>query len=913
MKKVPTTVDRKAWKKWLICPTLALLLVLSSLPVYADEQKTEVTETPTVTQETGSESAAESAASSEQDELITDELEPIPPIDSQENDMVATSDWTQEEPHEGQVLHGGYVGFKNKASGKYLTIPNGATTADTNVCQQSESAVANSQEFYLTFSYNTTRNVSFFYISPLTSTGANSGQHIKWEALDTNANVNIDTYLPTQTNDRWQIEHVEGNYYRIYAGQNPDATGDVKYALTAYGNSDGTSGGTSPTSPGNVYLSVYTGADNQLWQICANGIAMFLENSVDISSEAPVLDIQKGSLAYSYYVPKRFNDSITWRASNTVRGIVNAHGGCYGVYAGAVDLIANVTHADGSVDEYTCNCYVYLPSGAYSVSSSNALYLDTQDNYANAGSYMVFKESEDFCEENRTQLFRFAYVGGGQYLISSMVYHDNHLSIESNSGNVLIGATSGSSQGLKWVLDENYSGCIIKISEGANWCWTMDSSSGDTPTLKYASYANASNQRWNINREFESMIGVEYIDPLDCVVLHNYRALEVITYSTTLDDINVTWSSLDLNTFFQDDTASLVQGRGVGEARVRATVSNSSMQTQKDFSIWVIPAFDGYYSVKNCGSGESIYTDSYLEGAQQEANSSCQTLQTGWYLEYAFEGYYRIKSAYNGLYLNATSYSVSQTSQSLLSTYWRFVEAEGSSSDDPHYNMVNLSEQLEGKVLAVSFDSNTSVIMDDETNINYYLDEWNLIPWGRDAYMLGILDRTVGHDHDSVFYEIQDELNMLGYTYQTIRSADYMFLEDVEAVLSSVKFFAFRGHGLSMSDKTGISIGSNSVYSTSIYDFGNEEPILDMSECDIALFIGCETGNHDTQSLPDAAVKAGADCAIGFTTTIGCGNANTWLEEFISYYVAANGDVDAALVGMSDAGVALSNVVKKVG
>ena len=39
MKKIPTTLERKVWKKWLICPALALLLVLSSLPVYAGEQQ----------------------------------------------------------------------------------------------------------------------------------------------------------------------------------------------------------------------------------------------------------------------------------------------------------------------------------------------------------------------------------------------------------------------------------------------------------------------------------------------------------------------------------------------------------------------------------------------------------------------------------------------------------------------------------------------------------------------------------------------------------------------------------------------------------------------------------------------------------------------------------------------------------
>ena len=73
--RIPTTFDRKARKKWLTCfalaIVLALLLVLSSLPVYAGEQQAEQTETPTVTQDAGSESA-QSAASSEQNEPLAD-------------------------------------------------------------------------------------------------------------------------------------------------------------------------------------------------------------------------------------------------------------------------------------------------------------------------------------------------------------------------------------------------------------------------------------------------------------------------------------------------------------------------------------------------------------------------------------------------------------------------------------------------------------------------------------------------------------------------------------------------------------------------------------------------------------------------------------------------------------------------
>ena len=138
--KIPTTLDRKNMKKGLKSPApasvlalvLALLLVLCSLPVYAGEQQTEVTETPTVTQDTGSESA-QSATSSEQDEVIIDELEPLNPIGTQEFSVLSTYNWKDEEPYIGVLLDGAYIGFKNKMSQKYLTIPNGTIAVGTNV------------------------------------------------------------------------------------------------------------------------------------------------------------------------------------------------------------------------------------------------------------------------------------------------------------------------------------------------------------------------------------------------------------------------------------------------------------------------------------------------------------------------------------------------------------------------------------------------------------------------------------------------------------------------------------------------------------------------------------------------------------------------------------------------------------
>ena len=50
------------------------------------------------------------------------------------------------------------------------------------------------------------------------------------------------------------------------------------------------------------------------------------------------------------------------------------------------------------------------------------------------------------------------------------------------------------------------------------------------------------------------------------------------------------------------------------------------------------------------------------------------------------------------------------------------------------------------------------------------------------------------------------------------------------------------------------------------------------------LFVGCQTANHASQSLLHAAVAAGADCAIGFSTDITCIEANRFTEWFFRAY-----------------------------
>ena len=69
-----------------------------------------------------------------------------------------------------------------------------------------------------------------------------------------------------------------------------------------------------------------------------------------------------------------------------------------------------------------------------------------------------------------------------------------------------------------------------------------------------------------------------------------------------------------------------------------------------------------------------------------------------------------------------------------------------------------------------------------------------------------------------------------------------------------------------------------------LYFFDQNIPTTDLSNCEIALFVGCETAAHATQSLHHAADLAGAKVAIGFKDSIACSDANTWTETFVDEY-----------------------------
>jgi hypothetical protein len=86
---------------------------------------------------------------------------------------------------------------------------------------------------------------------------------------------------------------------------------------------------------------------------------------------------------------------------------------------------------------------------------------------------------------------------------------------------------------------------------------------------------------------------------------------------------------------------------------------------------------------------------------------------------------------------------------------------------------------------------------------------------------------------------------------------------------------------------------------------------IDLSDCDVAAFVGCYTADHPTQSLPQIAVNLGADVGIGFTESIYINEAKEWTISFSLYNTTGYDAVTSAYKALQDieAGSSINSIV----
>lgn len=156
------------------------------------------------------------------------------------------------DPSDG-VISTGVYNIKNKQSLKYLNVDYGIDVNGTNVYQWSRDG-STEQRFKIN------NDGSYYRIFAMCSS---AGTDKLVTASSVSAEANVYQYQSTdRTKQEWEFRWISGNEYVIALKSDPSLV------LTAYGTSNGSAGGTSSSSAGNVYISRYIdGAASQRWYV----------------------------------------------------------------------------------------------------------------------------------------------------------------------------------------------------------------------------------------------------------------------------------------------------------------------------------------------------------------------------------------------------------------------------------------------------------------------------------------------------------------------------------------------------------------------------------------------------------------------------------------------------------------------
>lgn len=159
-----------------------------------------------------------------------------------------------------ELTNGKIYKITNVGSGKCINVHNNFDENGVNVYQWSDDG---SVEQTFKLEYDSTYNNGNGGYRLRAKTSANG----KYRVLDivksagtVISGCNLEIWAPTDAIAQYfEITQVSSGKYKIVPVAN------TSVAVTSYGSSNGTSSGTTSTSAGNIYLSNYTGANNQLW------------------------------------------------------------------------------------------------------------------------------------------------------------------------------------------------------------------------------------------------------------------------------------------------------------------------------------------------------------------------------------------------------------------------------------------------------------------------------------------------------------------------------------------------------------------------------------------------------------------------------------------------------------------------
>ena len=796
----------------------------------------------------------------------------------------------------GGIEDEGVYSFVNSASGKYLTVHNGGTANGTNIYQYTKNN-SFSQAFRLEYSSAS----NSFKIRAMSHNSGYGGACVDFMFSDTYSssgytysNVRLyDSASSPTNNNEWVIYPYEYGYlYRIVARADPDL------ALTAYGTSNGTSGGTTSTSAGNVFVSKFTGAANQLWKIESGGVRLSGgENIKDAVSDGTTYTLSENADWLSFCCPVSvYGESVSWSSTDPYSVVVDSWGNVTAKTAGYAYVKATVTHNDGSTTVYSRPVYVALANGTYYFNNKSNNYRIEYKSLTDFGENSLLRAASRGSAEptSRTQMFKVKYLGGGTYSIRSML--DSSMGW-SYSGNYLSSESVGTSDNLvfsyeKWKLGTNANGYYIYNNyAGTSKTITAPTLNGDNIPLSTYQSTNT-RQNWLINKVTSSYHGVTIRDKVVNLAVGDSVTFAAAVYSTYTDNgqDDITWSVTNgTGSATIHPSLGVLIGGSTGTVTVKVTYKPNSYTTLSDnYQLNIVPFKEGTYFVENKELDSKFMqiddnVSSSTNGATLELWGIDAENHQKWTFDYVSGEYYKIVSVASGKVLTAPSAvdgSITQTSYTGASTQlWKITTA----GDD----IYRLSPKSNPSYYMSAGDSSSEdgVNIEMRSSRSDSKDEWYLYLSGTEAMLMGIYDE--GHDHTTALAKIMSNLLTCGYESFNFIATDYISRSDVQNSLETSEIYVSRSHGGGYTNGTRISLADgiqSYLRSEDIYNFSTNTPVIDLSDCDLALFVACHTGANGDINLPNAAVKAGAKAAVGFKESIGCNSANEWTESFFIHY-----------------------------
>lgn len=382
---------------------------------------------------------------------------------------------------------------------------------------------------------------------------------------------------------------------------------------------------------------------------------------------------------------------------------------------------------------------------------------------------------------------------------------------------------------------------------------------------------------WYLANSYQNM-GIDYNGILNAAVCVNYPGISSTSPEIAVTDITYLYQNAYAGKPYYGFAMDVYSGDKVAilTSENLYTYSYCEITYNRDALVE-----NGEYFIGNAND-DGFVIDLYLENS---INVSVLdgSIEQKWNFEYLHNGYYKITSSSNLVLsipeLRIDTSGISPTLETDNYEYrkqWKIVNVGN--------GMYNIIPRMNETRFALSTDSSGTSVQQlaFQTSDN---DEWFLFKVGTDAFLLSILDP--GHDHHTVLGRVSNEISSLGFDSFNFVATNGVTDEFVLNAMENSRIFVSRSHGNIDADGSYILTSVDRrcwVDAIDIYDFFKDEALVDLSNSELMLFVGCKTAAHSTQNLPIAAVNAGAEVAVGFTETITCYIANLWTEKFFEYY-----------------------------